>query len=666
MVHAQSLELIRPVSVFHGSELPCAHLFAKLSSFHAKVVQGPEDIDEDQEGIVLLDAQLRRQGPVASWRGQGERPLLVIAEEGIEHADFLVPRSWSEVFTLKALEGAARELKLMRMRHSLREELDHEHEKIFELTRIGLALSAEKDLDRLLTMILTEGRKWACCDAVSLFLVESGENNDPHLLFKLTQNDSVDFPFKEQRFPLDKQSIAGFAAVTGEILNLPDVYELPQGMPFHFNRSFDESINYRTRSMVVIPMKNHNEEVIGVLQFINRKSSRDIRLTDRDTTLEHTRPFTGEIVILLQALASQAAVAIGNTLLVNQIQDLFEGFVIASVHAIEQRDPTTSGHSFRVADFTTNLALSLPRSGLARFGDLRFSANHIREIRYASLLHDFGKVGVREPVLSKDKKLSKHNMELIWHRFELFKEQMRCRHLEEGLRIALEHGQEHFEAWRAGREGILEDELNRFSSFFKEIALANEPSILPEGTFSHLEEIRELPAFLAGEKEVSFLEREEFLALSVRKGTLTLEERREIESHVIHTFNFLNKIPWTGELARIPTFAVAHHEKLDGSGYPFGKSDVDIPLESKIMTISDIYDALTASDRPYKKAVPRDRALDILRMEAGRSLLDIDLVEIFIEAKIYETVTRIQPRDVSYPSFDEHFFKRNVCDHEHD
>lgn len=647
------------ILVFHGPDFPEISFLQQIRDMELKTVNTPEDLSFEG-GILLLDKTLaEKSGLVSYWRRSKLWPLLVITEDGFDYGDFLVPRDWPRQFLLKALEAAVREFNLLVSRRALSQELDSEHEKLFQLTHIGLALSAERDLSRLLTTILAEGRRWACCDAASLFLVDRSTEGKPQLVFKLVQNDSVPYPFEEQRIPLNKESLVGFVAVTGEILNLPDVYDLSNRLPFHFQRSFDESVGYRTRSVVTIPMKNHNQEVIGVLQFLNRKTSPDIALVTRDITERHTRPFTEDVVVLLKALASQAAVAIGNTLLVNQIQELFEGFVTASVMAIEQRDPTTSGHSFRVADLTTGLAHALPRSEHPRFNCISFNDNQIKEIRYASLLHDFGKVGVREGVLIKAKKLPPGRLEQIWHRFELFKEQLQRQAADGRVEYLLKNGRDRYQEWAAQYDQEIEKRIQRLTHFYAQVAQADEPSILTSDGFEHLQHIRETP-FLAGDRHIELLTNDEFLALSVRRGSLTLAERKEIESHVVHTFNFLNQIPWTKELKQVPSIAMAHHEKLDGSGYPYGWDESKIPLESKIMTIADIFDALTASDRPYKKAMPALKAMEILEMEADNRLLDKDLVKIFIEARVFEVVNSDQKNRPAYPGAEPH--AHSVCD----
>jgi len=545
--------------------------------------------------------------------------------------------------------------------HQLKSQLDEKKKQMVQLTSIGIALSAERNLNTLLTKILSESRKLAGCDAGSLFLVERPHDSAPRLLFKLTQNDSISFPFQEQSFPLDAHSIAGFVALSGEVLNLEDAYLPPPHAPWRFNSSFDREMRYRTRSMLVIPMKNHQEQVIGVLQFINRKRDMATLLHDEQTTLAETIPFDGESADLLLALASQAAVAIDNSLLLASIQSLFEGFVKAAVTAIEQRDPTTSGHSFRVAELTTLLACALPRSGLAPFRDATFDEEALLELRYASLLHDFGKVGVREHVLVKSEKLPAHAMEILRHRFALYREMKQRLFAEQLLTLAEKEGVAAMQRQRPLLASHLATELAQLELYLREIEQANKPSILAEGRFNHLERVRDLPSVSAGGMGLRLLNEEEFQTLSLRKGSLTPTERKEIESHVMHTYSFLNHIPWTESLRRVPMLAVAHHEKLDGSGYPHGLQAEAIPLGAKMMTVSDIYDALTASDRPYKTAMSPERACAILEAEARAKLLDEAIVAVFIEARIF---TRVDPHLGKTGQVVENPHARSVCERE--
>ena len=518
------------------------------------------------------------------------------------------------------------------------------YRELTELTNVGVALSTERNLLTLLDMILTQARRITTSDAGSLYLVERGDDGAPRSLrFKLTQNSSLpNLPFSEYSVPIDHTSLSGYAASTGEPLVISDVYLLPDDVEYKQNRSFDEKSGYRTKSMLVIPMKTHRDEVIGVLQLINRKRTPDARLSTPASVDAEVLSFDQRSVELVNALASQAGVSIENSLLYEDIEKLFEGFVTASVTAIESRDPTTHGHSGRVATMTVSLAEAVDRHGTGPYRGVRFSQEQLRELRYAGLLHDFGKVGVREQVLVKEKKLYPANLDVIRHRFaflvqaaELEFERARARHL-------LEHGREGYDDTLRDLERSLRSSRLELEHYQQAIIAANEPTILAEGSFEELRKLAERTFLDIDGGERPLITPDELRFLSIRKGTLDEEERREIESHVSHTYRFLQQIPWTRELRGIPEIAYGHHEKLNGRGYPRAVVAPEIPVQTRMMTISDIYDALTATDRPYKRAVPRDRALDILGMEAKDGMLDRDLLDTFVEAKVFDATTKVE------------------------
>lgn len=500
----------------------------------------------------------------------------------------------------------------------------------WKLAEIGTALSAQRDPAKLLEIILSQARRLADCEAGSLYLIEQPAREQPAhgttLVFKLAQNDAVTAPLAEQRLPVTSRSLAGHVALTGEELNIVDAYEIDGDKPYAFNRSFDETNGFRTRSMLVLPMTDHRGTVTGVLQFINRR--------DAETGITTFEP---DMVELLRAVASQAAVSIQKTDLIQDIKGLFESFVLASVKAIEQRDPSTSGHSYRVAETTTGLLSALPRSGMPRFKGLALTDEHLTEVRYAALLHDFGKVGVPEGVLVKANKLTDERLEVIRFRFELHKERLKRAAVEEELRL-LHVGAVDFEVVRRRVHRDLETKLGVLDDYFTAVTLANNPNVLAKGSFGHLNAIRGTPYREFDGNVDGLITADDLLALSVRKGSLTPRERREIEAHVEHTTEFLAVLPWPPELARVPAIAGAHHEKLDGSGYPDGLAGDEIPLASRVMTVCDIFDALTAMDRPYKSSVSNDTAIRILNEEAASGLLDQDLVDVFVASRCYEVV----------------------------
>ncbi|HET7711950.1 MAG TPA: HD domain-containing phosphohydrolase [Thermoanaerobaculia bacterium] len=509
-----------------------------------------------------------------------------------------------------------------------------------QVSEVGVALSTVRDHEVLLEMILRKARELSRADAGSLYLLDDNPEGGKVLRWKVAQNDSIDAgAFEERILQATKKSLAGYVALTGETLVIDDAYNLPDDVEYEINRSFDENFGYLTKSLLVFPMTNHGGDILGVLQLINRKRpSAPAKLTAASVPQEVV-PFDQETVDLMRALAGQAAVAVENNHLYESIERLFEGFVTAAVTAIEQRDPTTSGHSSRVAELTVELAKVVDRVEFGVYRNTRFSPDQLREMRYASLLHDFGKVGVREQVLVKEKKLYAPQMAMIRARFEFVMKSVEAESHKRKLDYLLQNGREGYEAFAALVEDETRAALDQLEKDLAFIRQSNEPTVLPEGEFQYLQGLatREY-ADIRGEQKL-LLDPEEVRILSIRKGNLDVAERVEIESHVTHTFNFLAKIPWTKDLAGVANIAYAHHEKLNGRGYPRKLVASDIPVQSRMMTISDIYDALTASDRPYKKAVPLDRAIDILKMETKDGMLDPVLCDMFVESKVWERVT---------------------------
>ena len=556
------------------------------------------------------------------WLNAGERAdpglLAQPAVAGVLQPDnppenvFTVLQAAARLITLPAATEAARML-----------------ENVLE---IGRALAAEKDLDTLLSLILTHARGLTGADGASIYT----RDRDGELYFRLWQNASNPAPVSMEKRLVGPDSVAGYVARHGETVMFDDAYVIPATAPYKFNSASDRAIGYRTRSLLTVPLTNKSGDVVGVLQLINRKDRPDAVLRNADDVAQHVRPFDARSRQLAQALAGQAGVAIENGMLYADIERLFEGFIRASVQAIEARDPTTAGHSFRVADFTERLAQAVDRHDGPELRDFRFSRDELRELRYAALLHDFGKVGVREDVLVKAKKLYPHQLEALEQRFKYARlciSWQAYRKLYD-LFEASELEPEEFRARRRELEQSLAAEHGRLERYLQTVQRANEPALLHA---SAPEELREILAysFPDGDCLTPLLHDFEFSGLTLPRGSLNPQERGEIESHVSHTFSFLSLIPWTRDLARLPEIAYSHHEKLDGSGYPRGLAHADIPIQARMMTISDIYDALTAPDRPYKLAVPPERALDILAAEARARKVDGVLLGVFIESGAY-------------------------------
>ena len=488
-------------------------------------------------------------------------------------------------------------------------ELQRRSTKLGHILDVAKALGSERDFDRLMERVLAEAKQVVEADRLSLFIHdrERGE-----LWTKIAQGLGA----QEIRIPVGV-GIAGVVAQSREPLVIPDAYADPR-----FNRAVDLKTGYRTRNILTVPMLNSRNEVTGVIQALNKTGERD---------------FTEEDQELLMALGGQAAVSLENAKLQADIERLFEGFIKASVYAIEARDPTTSGHSERVAILTVGLAENLERNTVGPYAGTLFRPQEVRELRYAALLHDFGKVGVREHVLVKANKLYPQEFELLRQRFAYVRRTREVdywRRRAEVLHAGTLSGDELVE-FLTGLEQEMETDVSRLKAWLDFISQCNRPTVLEEGGFERLTEISSVHYHDHDGNHHPLLLTEEVRNLSIPRGSLNEDERREIESHVTHTFRFLNQIPWTRELQRVPEIAYAHHEKLNGKGYPRSLPSGDIPVQSKMMTIADIYDALTASDRPYKRAVPHAKALDILKDECNRGAVDQALLNVFIEAEIY-------------------------------
>ena len=573
--------------------------------------------------------------------GEVEQPALVLLSPGqmaperlaqnLKETAIELPADASPA-ALRQLIRVAMENVVLRQQVTLLESEAHRrHRQFRELNRIGIALSAEKDIARLQSFILTTMRQLTHADGASLWL-KMGEDGMPELFLASSQNHSIDKnTYQAFKVPVDDKTVVGYTVSVGTSQMYDDAYDPPPGKP-RGGKSFDAQFGYRTKSMLTVPMRNYKNEVVGAVQLINAKRRLETRLTVANVETE-VISFQPDDLEMIESIASQAAVALDNKALLDSIQALFDGFVQASVTAIEQRDPSTAGHSGRVEGLTTALARAVTDIDTGKYRDVRLTEDQFKELRYACLLHDFGKVGVREHILVKAKKLVPGQLEVIQARFEFIERSVQVKYATEKL-----------EAIRTGGNGStiaeidqrLEAELAQLNQWVQSIVAANEPTVMPEDKATTLEVLAiQTYTDMSGHPH-PMLEPQEFRFLSIPKGTLDPQERLEMEAHVTHSFHFLTKIPWTPVMKGIPEIAYGHHEKLDGSGYPRKLTGDQIPIQARMMTISDIYDALTAQDRPYKKAVSTPIALDILHDEARQGKLDTELLDIFMAAKIYE------------------------------
>ncbi len=525
---------------------------------------------------------------------------------------------------------------------------------IERLLEIGNALSDCLNLTELLDLILTKSREITCSDAGSVYLLDR-TGKEPKLIFAAAQTDSLpDISFEYASIPLNPASLAGYVATTGESLNIPDAYALPQNVPYKFDRHFDVEWNYRTVSVLVLPMQNRDGDTIGVLQLIDRKVKADLRITPTNA-LSITQAYSDWELQIARSLAAQAAISIERNQLIDSIEVLFAGFVTAAVHAIESRDPTTAGHSERVAKLSVRLSQEVTGVEAGSLKSVRFSDRQIQEIRYAALLHDFGKIGIPEAIVQKQRKLYPHQLTEIAHRFNLMRRtwevecaQQKYSHLFHYSKHQHRVGDNCPDCGYLDRlDRDLAAKFARLQAYWELLNQLDLPGVLQSAEFA--DRVDEIAADLEQLSQYTYLDLEgnpqpvitaaEIQQLLIPRGSLTSAERLIIESHVNHTYDFLRQIPWTKHLQDVPKIAGSHHEKLDGSGYPHGLMAIDIPMQSQIMTIADIYDALTASDRPYKPKLSVDRTLSILHQEAAAGKINLDLLALFEQRQIYEVLS---------------------------
>jgi HD-GYP domain-containing protein (c-di-GMP phosphodiesterase class II) len=480
------------------------------------------------------------------------------------------------------------------------------------MVQVSIALGAITDLDKLLAKIMElvfnifEGADRAFVVAYKA---------DTHQFHPLIMRD------RDSETP-STEEIALSRTIINQVLKQKHALMLMDAMSDQRFGNQDSVVDLSIRSVICAPLLYEND-VLGMIQVDSRQSS---------------HVFTAEDLEVLTGISAQMAISMKNSQLYQEIEGLFEGFVKASVQAIEARDPSTAGHSFRVADHTEQLAIAVDRTDEPGLRDIIFSREQVQEIRYAALLHDFGKVGVREHILTKAKKLYPHELGELKLRVKYAKvclERKAYKDLVDMYQNG-EHSPAEFQLQRVRVEEKLQQEIAQMNEFLVMILEVNEPGFVYDKNKGRLHEVNDYRFHDRDDQQIQLLTDFEFSVLSFSRGSLNPEERREIESHVSHTFEFLSLIPWTGQFAGVPDIAHAHHEKLDGTGYPQGLLADEIPVQSKIMAISDIYDALTAGDRPYRSGVPTETALHVIEKEVKLGKLDEQMFRVFVDSESYK------------------------------
>jgi len=517
---------------------------------------------------------------------------------------------------------------------------EHQHPYLLaqleRLNAIGIALSAERDHQRLLEMILLGAQEITNADGGTLYTI----TQDQHLKFEMMRNKSLnmylggttgkEIPFLPLPLYLADGSpnlttVAAYATLQDQTVNIANVREV-DSFDFSGTRKFDEKTGYHSQSFLTIPMKDHESKVIGVLQLINA--------IDPETGA--IIPFSIANQTLVESLASQAAVAMTNHHLIEGLKGLFEAFIELIADAIDQKSPYTGGHCRRVPELTMMLTQALIDAETGPFKDFTLNENELYELKVASWLHDCGKVTTPEAIMDKPTKLSSifDRIQLIEQRFELLKQQAECAMLREQVAM--------LKAGEAEQEKLNQRQstLDAFKAYCDEavafLKIANIGSeSMTASDLQRIQEIAKLEILDGLGNKMPFLNEDETYNLSIKRGTLTAEERQVINNHIVVTISMLDSLPYPQSLARVPEYACGHHEHMDGSGYPKGLTRDQMSVPARVMGIADIFEALTSKDRPYKKAKTLSESLAILGRMKVDNHIDPELFDIFIREGIY-------------------------------
>ena len=500
-------------------------------------------------------------------------------------------------------------------------------DRLHRLSEIGMALSTEKNTDRLFEMILEEAKAITRADGQTLYSM----NKDGNLEFEIMRNDTmnidmggtsgIEIPYYPVKLWIDKQTpnkqnVSAYVALAQKTVNIHDAYE-EEGFDFEGTKNFDEKSGYRSKSFLTVPLKNHENEIIGVMQLINARN-------DHDEVIS----FNEEMQEQLESLASQGAVALTNKRLVEELKTLFEAFIKLIATAIDKKSEYTGGHCNRVPLITMMLADSVAEMTEGKYKDFSMGEDERYELYIAAWLHDCGKVATPPHVVDKSTKLETifDRIELVKTRMELLKRDAEIAFLKRQL-----NGQKSDTFDEEYKETVRQIEENM--AFLETCNVGGE--FMKPDLQDRVNSIGEQQVHLYGTDQ-NFLSNEEMANLNIPKGTLLPEEREIINDHIVITIEMLEQLPYPKHLKNVPEFAGGHHEKMDGTGYPKGLKANQMSTQAKIMAIADIYEALTAADRPYKDGKKLSNAMRIMGFMKNDYHIDVDLFEIFVKSGVYK------------------------------
>ena len=512
-------------------------------------------------------------------------------------------------------------------------------EQIGNLSQIGLALSKERDMSKLLEMILLEAKRISNSDGGTLYMM----TDDKRLKFEIMMTDSLNFhmggtsgeeipfyPVKlyDEKGEPNNSMVAAYVGLSGDTVNIQDAYKA-KGFDFSGTKMFDEKTGYHSKSFLTVPLKNHEDEIIGVLQLLNAQKNKSKKIIE----------FSEDIQGKVEALASQAAVAITNKNLIKDLENLFESFIKLIASAIDAKSPYTGGHCERVPEITMMLAEAVHKTKNGPFADFKLSDQEMYELKIAAWLHDCGKVATPEFVVDKSTKLETiydriHEVET---RFAALKRDFEIKKLKKELTIERDESLSTNEKNKKIND-LKKDYQKTIRKIKKDLSFIKESNIGGEFMSGDKQQrINEIAQYKwkPNGKMQNFLSEDEIYNLTIPRGTLTPEERQVINDHIVITINMLDELPYPKHLKNIPEFAGGHHEKLDGTGYPKGLTKEEMSVQARIMAIADIFEALTARDRPYKKGKTLSQAMRILGFMKDDAHIDVDLFDIFVKQKIY-------------------------------
>ncbi len=509
--------------------------------------------------------------------------------------------------------------------------LEKQLEVVRKLSEVGIALSAERDSVQLMELILRSAKELTNADGGTLYT-----RNKNELVFEIMLTDSLgtylggasgsevglpNIRLYDANGAPNLRMVAARAAVTGVTVNIPDAYGAT-GYDLSGTRAFDERTGYRSKSFLSVPMRNHEDEVIGVLQLINAKDESGKVI---EFSLEHQE--------FVESLASQAAIAMSNSRLLDEQRKLFEAFIELIAGAIDDKSPYTGNHCRRVPELTLMLADAAAATDEGPLKDFTMSEEDRYELKIAGWLHDCGKVTTPEHVVDKSTKLETifDRIKLVSTRFEVLKRDARVRMLE---RVLSENGISIPDQGETAREYESQiQQLDKDLEFLRHANIGAES--MSEQDMNRVRKIGRYRWVNEEGEEASFLSEDEVNNLTVRHGTLTKEERDIINNHIVATIKMLESLPYPKYLQRVPEFAGGHHERMDGKGYPRGLKREEMSIQARAMGIADVFEALTAGDRPYKKAMKLSEALRILGRMKMKNHVDPDLFDVFIREKVY-------------------------------